>query len=318
MHETLLAYAFLLGAGFPAEEAYAAWLQTAAASDEQDPLLRELTEVVGDNAQTVRCIYLNTNIAALDPDTLGRALMQLLLPMFTQTDLHTFSIRMLAIWECLRDLKQTEPFVRLSAADDPAVSCNHELLRAHFEQMLHYYDAPAAESARCSAEEHPVPASSAAEDPAAAGMPQYGRKQITDAFEVGGQSLRTGQIFRQFFMLFLVLLPFAAAWVLLDTRESKMRAAVLTLLILAFGLLAAADHYRKNHRGRLRIQNDTLSFRGKVWHANEVKLLRSRSFGQIRLLAGDTVICKFSPDEINAQRFTEWASRRGIPTQYHD
>ncbi len=318
MYEKLLAYAFLLGAGFPAGDDYAAWLRSICGAGCTDPLVKELEGMIGDNAQTVRCIYLNTDIAALDPDTLGRVLMQLLQTAFQQTDLHTFSIRMLAIWECLRDLKQTQPFVRLSAADDPAISCNHELLHAHFEQMLHYYDAPASGAAeRCPADEPPPAAAPAqtSQPTASAVFPRHHRLQIRDAFEVGGEELRSGRVWLQFGLLALVLLPFAAAWIMLDSAEAQMRAAVLTLTILVLGLVGGIGQYRRMHRTPITIENDTLCFRGKVWHANEITLLQYGSFGRIRLMVGKTVICKCSLEALNADRLTEWAKRRGIPTQ---
>ncbi len=146
--EELLVYALLLYVGFDVEEKYQSKLDELFLANPTDDFLLELETMSGNIKESI--IYISVNLKTkfkcgnsdnINYDIFGKALMDSLKPFYKNTELILFAEKGWYLWNSLPDvLWQTEPFWKLSYADEPLCYGDEAHTRELYEAMLNYYD----------------------------------------------------------------------------------------------------------------------------------------------------------------------------------
>lgn len=139
--EELLAYAYLIGAGFRLEEAYKRRLDELFMMCSSDKDLMELEWMSGDMKESMYYIFSHINNRDMDSEKFGRALMGLIKPIYNSMDVYQFAERIRPLGGYLPDdLYAEKPFCYLHFADEPLAWGDVKQTRKQYGDMLSYYD----------------------------------------------------------------------------------------------------------------------------------------------------------------------------------
>lgn len=141
--QELLPYAYLMDLGLDADNVYIKYGAKLDALLEQYPDNRDVSELecISGCGETAAYIFEHTEFPVIHPDGFGKALMRLLTPIYTSSDISFFANRMYALWQKLPEpICHSEPFLTLNYADDPLAYGDEAQTRQLCEKMLAYYD----------------------------------------------------------------------------------------------------------------------------------------------------------------------------------
>ena len=147
--EELLPYAVLIRGvicdGFPFGQMYEDKLHALFLAEPDNPDYLELELMGGDLPKAICYLWAHINWNKFDQTRFGRALMDLIRPVYHSMDIRSFGSWAYCVWESLPGgLQNTEPFFSLCYADDPLSWGDEAQSRGLYEKMLSFYDSPEA------------------------------------------------------------------------------------------------------------------------------------------------------------------------------
>ncbi|MBQ8952890.1 MAG: hypothetical protein IJ048_02140 [Clostridia bacterium] len=139
--EELLAYAYMIGAGFHLEGAYKNKLDELFAAHSSDKDLMELEWMSGDMKESLYYIFSHFNNRDMDVEKFGSALMGLIKPVYDSMEVDQFADRIRPLGSYLQaDLYTEEPFCYLHFADEPLAWGDVKQTKELYSKMLTYFD----------------------------------------------------------------------------------------------------------------------------------------------------------------------------------
>ena len=139
--EELLAYAYLIRAGFHFEEALAKRIDELYMAHPDDRDLAELEWISGDLKETLYYIFARVNNDDIDREKFGKALMELIKPFYQSMEIHDFAKASGLLGSYLpADLYDEKPFCYLHFANEPLAWDDVKQTRKLYGEMLNYYE----------------------------------------------------------------------------------------------------------------------------------------------------------------------------------
>lgn len=145
--EELLPYAVLFHAvladGCSLEQMYEAKLHELFLHEPDNQDYLELEWMGSDMRGAVCYLWSHIDWNTFDQARFGKALMDLIRPVYRSMGIHSFGSWAYCVWESLPgSLQNIEPFFSLCYADDPLFWGDEPQSRALYEKMLSFYDCP--------------------------------------------------------------------------------------------------------------------------------------------------------------------------------